>query len=156
MIFALLGWLLATGAVAFASYRLTERNYYYVAAFTAMTLFAPPIGVSAFVLFAILRTLMPPIKDLPVRETEEQPATSAERHPVQKNPHYTKQLKAAEDKLLEQQKAMEAIEAKIAAIDPKSEDAAEQLASLEKEKSECAVAKIAAEEAYERLRKLQH
>lgn len=155
MIFALIGWLLATGAVAFGSYRLTRGNYYYVAAFTAMTFFAPPIGLGAFLLFTVLRMLMPPIKDIPVHDQDEE-TPAPERQPLQKNPHYTKQLEAAEAELDAYREALSGIEARITAIDSKSEGAVEQLKALEDEKAECAVKKIAAEEAYDRLRKLQH
>lgn len=157
MIFALLGWLLLTAAAAFGSYRLTGGNYYVVAALTAMTFFAPPIGVIAFVLFAVGRSLMPPINDLPVEQEQGEAApASSRRVPLQSNTHYSQQLQEAQSALRKQQTALTAIEKKIEAIDPKSDGAIEQLETLEKEKAECAVKKIAAEETYDRLRKLQH
>lgn len=155
MIFALIGWLVATAAVAFGSYRVTRGNYYYVAAFAAMTFFAPPVGFGAFLLFALLHMLMPPIKEIPVHDQDEE-TPAAQRRPLEKNPHYTKQLEAAEAELDTHRKTLSHIEARINAIDAKSEGAAEQLKELETEKAECAVKKIAAEEAYDRLRKLQH
>lgn len=157
MIFALFGWLLLTAATAFGSYRLTGGNYYVVAALTAMTFFAPPIGVSAFVLFAVGRTLIPPINDLPVEQEHDGASpVPSRREPLQSNTHYSQQLIEAQSALREQQTALNAIEEKIGAIDPKSDGAIEQLEILEKEKAECAVKKIAAEETFDRLRKLQH
>lgn len=153
MIVALIGWLLLTAAVAFGSYKLTHGNHYYVAAFTAITLFAPPVGFGAFVIFAVLRMLMPPIETVAVR-TQDTPA--AQRQPIEKNPHYAKQLEAAEAKLDAYREAFANIDAKINAIDAKTEGALETLEALEAEKAECAVKKIAAEEAYDRLRKLRH
>jgi hypothetical protein len=157
MIFALFGWLLLSAAVTLGSYRLSGGNYYVVAALGAMTLFAPPIGAAAFAIYAVGHTLMPPINDLPVEsDGEETTATPAHREPMRSNTHYSEQLEEAQNALREQQTALKAIEEKIGAIDPKSDGAIETLESLEKEKAECAVKTIAAEERYERLKKLQH
>lgn len=153
MIFAFIGWLLLSAAVAFGSYRFTRGNVYYTGAFTAMTLFAPPIGATAFALFLLLRTLMPTIREIPVVPQE---AAAPEPHTIQKNLHYAKQLEEAEGALKLKREALEAVEAKINAIDPKETEALKRLETLEAEKAECAVAMIAAEEAYDRLRKLQH
>jgi len=155
MVMVFIGWLLAAGAVAFGSYRFTKGNTYYAAAFTLMTLFAPPIGLTAFVLFFLLRSLMPPVREVQVISESESPEIAEHGH-LEKNLHYATQLEAAEKALKKATEAFNAVEARINAIDPKTEGAMETLKDLEAEKTECAVKMIAAEEAYERLRKLQH
>lgn len=139
-------WLLLSAAVAYGSYQLTEGNKRYVAVFTLLTFFAPPIGVTAFVVFLFLRILMPTVREEPLPEA---PTVGGVK------PLYSKQLHAAEAELTTQTSALEAIEARIRAVDPGHAGAMELLRGLETKKSECLVRKGAAEETIERLRRLQ-
>lgn len=146
MMLLLAVWLLLCAAVAYGSYQLTEGSTRHVAVFTLLSFFAPPIGVTAFVVFLFLRILMPKLRDEPLEET---PAAGGH------NPLYSKQLHAAEAELKTQTSALEAIEARIRAVDPGHAGAMELLKGLETKKSECLVKKGAAEESIERLRRLQ-
>jgi hypothetical protein len=147
MLLLLAGWLLLSAAVGYGSYRLTAGRTAYVAVFTALTFFAPPIGVTAFVVSVFLSILMPEVKDAPV---EEAPTVGGRK------PLYSKQLREAEADLRTHTSALEAIEAKIHSIDPGSAGAIDVLRRLETKKSECLVRKVAAEESLDRLQRLQN
>ncbi|MEJ2467736.1 MAG: hypothetical protein P8Y51_01455 [Campylobacterales bacterium] len=141
------GWLLLTAAVGYGSYQLTAGRASYVAVFTSLTFFAPPIGGTAFVLFVFLSILMPPVKE----ETPDEMPTAGGRKPL-----YSKQLRDAEADLKSHASALEAIDTKIRSIDPGSAGAIDVLRRLETKKSECLVRKVAAEEALDRLQRLQN
>jgi len=140
-------WIAATGAIGYGSYLLTGGKRSYVALFAVLTLSAPPVSVAAFVLFIFLRTLMPTIKET---------ATGlVEAESLKNNPQYERQLKAAKSALKFQKDAMASVESAIRRTDPASMNARKKLQDLEKQKAAIAMKIISAEEAYERLQKMQ-
>ncbi len=154
MIFALFGWLILTAAVTFAAYRLTGNNRYYAAVFGILTFFAPPLGVGAFLIFALLVTLKPDIRE-PVPDTRTETTKRQRRPGIEQNAHYSDRLEAAKAEVEKYCAAALEIESEIAALHADTPDARNVLAALEEKKAKNAVKKIAADEAYDRLRKLR-
>jgi len=149
----LLGLWLATAAlVIFGAYRLTGKNYVYVGIFAVLTIFTLPIGLTAFTLFFVLRSLMPPIKNVPL--FEENDDLSEVPASLESNPHFARQLKLAGDKLRQASAALDAVEASIKKLDPESAQSAETLKVLQAKKEKIIIEKNAAEEVYERRLKL--
>ena len=156
MIFALLGWIVVTTAITFGTYRLTKGNYYYTALFAAMTLFAPPLGVAAFGIFALLHTLKPVIREPRSVPLRTQPAKAVSPVTVEKNPHYEARLEAAQSEMEAAMEAVTEITVKIEALSGKDPASQTALETLEAERQKRALKLIAAEEAYDRLKKLRH
>ncbi len=155
MIFAFFGWLVLTAAITFGAYRLTQGNKYYTVVFGMMSFFAPPLGLSAFILFAVLSTLKPAVTEPESVPLSEKPP-KAGHTPIEKNTHYSERLQQAETKMKKYADIAKQIETKIEALHADIENPEAVLAELEEEKAKNAVKKIAAEEEYDRLKKLRH
>lgn len=149
MIVAFFAWLLTTGAVIFGTHTLTGGNRFYTAVFALITLFAPPIGLTAFVIFFSLRPMMPAAASLGTGRIDEDGGS------VPSSLQLTQQLKAAKALLEKELRLLQDLESKLGRIDPKNPGDRKKMEAMEKEKAVRTMQKIAAESAYERLLK-QH
>jgi hypothetical protein len=144
MMVVLFCWIAATGIIGYGAFLLTESKKF-VAAFVALTVFIPPVGVFAFALFIFLRILMPSFSE----------TSAAAGREAALSPQYARQLNAAQAALKQQLDALDAAETALRRADPKSPGVKDKIQMLEKEKAVLEMKKITAEEAYERLQRMQ-